>query len=47
MLPARRARDVLMLVSLLFAAAIVLTLRFIQPERLLRVESLPDNRVRP
>ena len=41
-LPARRARDVLMLVSLLFAAAIVLTLRFIQPERLLRVESLPD-----
>jgi ABC-2 type transport system permease protein len=41
-LPARRARDVLMLVSLLFAAGIVLTLRFIQPERLLRVESLPD-----
>ena len=41
-LPARRARDLLMLVSLLFAAAIVLTLRFLQPERLLRVESLPD-----
>lgn len=41
-LPARRARDVLMLVSLLFAVAIVLTLRFIQPERLLRIESLPD-----
>ena len=41
-LPARRARDLMMLVSLLFAAAIVLTLRFIQPERLLRVESLPD-----
>ena len=41
-LPARRARDVLMLVSLLFAAALVLILRFIQPERLLRVESLPD-----
>ncbi|MBI2827688.1 MAG: hypothetical protein HYX77_00265, partial [Acidobacteria bacterium] len=41
-LPARRARDLLMLVSLLFAAAIVLTLRFIQPERLIRVESLPD-----
>ncbi|MBI4886072.1 MAG: hypothetical protein HY824_03175 [Acidobacteria bacterium] len=41
-LPARRARDVLMLVSLLFAAALVLVLRFIQPERLLRVESLPD-----
>jgi ABC-2 type transport system permease protein len=41
-LPARRARDLLMLTSLLFAAAIVLTLRFIQPERLLRVENLPD-----
>ena len=41
-LPARRARDLLMLVSLLFTAAIVLTLRFLQPERLLRVESLPD-----
>ena len=41
-LPARRARDVLMLVSLLFAAALVLILRFIEPERLLRVESLPD-----
>jgi ABC-2 type transport system permease protein len=40
--PARRARDVLMLVSLLFAAGIVLLLRFLQPERLLRVESLPD-----
>jgi len=41
-LPARRARDLMMLVSLLFAAALVLTLRYIQPERLLRVESLPD-----
>ena len=41
-LPARRARDLLMLTSLLFAAAIVLTLRFIQPERLMRVENLPD-----
>jgi ABC-2 type transport system permease protein len=41
-LPARRARDVLMLVSLLFAATLVLILRFIEPERLLRVESLPD-----
>lgn len=40
--PARRARDLLMLVSLLFAAALVLVLRFIQPEQLLRVESLPD-----
>ncbi|MSO82786.1 MAG: hypothetical protein EXQ53_05770 [Acidobacteria bacterium] len=41
-LPAKRARDVLMLVSVLFAAAIVLTLRVIQPERLMRIESLPD-----
>jgi ABC-2 type transport system permease protein len=40
--PARRARDILMLMGLLFAASIVLLLRFIQPERLLRVESLPD-----
>jgi ABC-2 type transport system permease protein len=40
--PARRARDLLMLVGLLFAAALVLLLRFIQPEQLLRVESLPD-----
>jgi ABC-2 type transport system permease protein len=40
--PARRARDLLMLMSLIFAAGIVLMLRFIQPERLLRVESLPD-----
>ena len=41
-LPARRARDLLMLASLMFAAAIVLTLRFIRPERLMRVENLPD-----
>ena len=41
-LPARRARDILMLVSLAFAATLVLMLRFMQPERLLRVESLPD-----
>lgn len=40
--PARRARDILMLMSLLFAASIVLLLRYVQPERLLRVESLPD-----
>ena len=40
--PARRARDILMLMGLLFAASIVLLLRFIQPERLLSVESLPD-----
>ena len=40
--PARRARDILMLMSLFFAASIILLLRYIQPERLLRVESLPD-----
>ena len=40
--PARRARDILMLMGLLFAMAIVVMLRFMQPERLLRVESLPD-----
>jgi len=32
----------LMLMGLVFAAAVVLLLRFIQPERLLRVDSLPD-----
>jgi ABC-2 type transport system permease protein len=40
--PARRARDLLMLMSLLCAVGIVLMLRFIQPEQLLRVETLPD-----
>jgi ABC-2 type transport system permease protein len=40
--PARRARDILMLMGLLFAIALVLMLRFLQPERLMRVESLPD-----
>jgi len=40
--PARRARDILMLMGLLFAATIVMLLRFIRPEQLLRVESLPD-----
>jgi len=40
--PARRARDILFLMGLLFAASLVLLLRFIQPERLLNVESLPD-----
>ena len=40
--PARRARDILMLMGLMFAGSIVLLLRFIQPERLLRVDSLPD-----
>ena len=40
--PARRARDVLMLMGLLFAVSLVLMLRFLRPERLLSVESLPD-----
>ena len=40
--PARRARDILMLMGLLFAASIVILLRYIRPERLMRVESLPD-----
>jgi ABC-2 type transport system permease protein len=40
--PARRARDILMLMGLLFGASLVIVLRFIRPEQLLRVESLPD-----
>jgi ABC-2 type transport system permease protein len=40
--PARRARDLLMLMGLVFAAGIVLLLRFLQPEQLIRLESLPD-----
>lgn len=40
--PARRARDLLMLMGLLFAASLVVLLRVVRPERLLRVESLPD-----
>jgi ABC-2 type transport system permease protein len=40
--PARRARDILMLMGLVFAVSIILLLRFIQPERLLRVESMPE-----
>ncbi len=40
--PARRARDVLTLMGLLFAVALVLLLRFLRPERLLSVQSLPD-----
>jgi ABC-2 type transport system permease protein len=40
--PARRARDILMLLGLLFAVTVVMLLRFIRPETLLRVESLPD-----
>jgi ABC-2 type transport system permease protein len=40
--PARRARDLLMLMGFLFAASVVVLLRMIRPEQLLRVESLPD-----
>jgi ABC-2 type transport system permease protein len=40
--PARRARDILMVMGVLFAAALVLLLRYLRPEQLLRVESLPD-----
>jgi ABC-2 type transport system permease protein len=40
--PARRARDILMLMGLLFAGALVLLLRVLKPEQLLKVESLPD-----
>jgi ABC-2 type transport system permease protein len=40
--PARRARDILMLMGILFAASLVIVMRVIRPEQLLRVESLPD-----
>ncbi|MDP2320944.1 MAG: hypothetical protein Q8O42_16575 [Acidobacteriota bacterium] len=40
--PARRARDILMFMGLVFATSLVLLLRFLQPERLLRVESMPE-----
>ncbi len=40
--PAKRARDILMLMGLLFAGSLVVLLRMIQPEQLLKVESLPD-----
>jgi ABC-2 type transport system permease protein len=40
--PARRARDILMLMGVVFAGSLVVVLRFIRPEQLLRVESLPD-----
>jgi ABC-2 type transport system permease protein len=40
--PARRARDILMLLGLLFGIALVLLLRVLRPERLLSVQSLPD-----
>lgn len=40
--PARRARELLMLMGLSFAVALVLLVRFLRPERLLDVQSLPD-----
>ncbi len=40
--PARRARDLLMLMGLLFAGAMVILLRMIRPEQLLTVQSLPE-----
>ena len=40
--PARRARDLLMLMGFLFAASMVILLRMIRPEQLMRAESLPD-----
>jgi ABC-2 type transport system permease protein len=40
--PARRARDILMLMGLVFAVSLVMLLRFLQPERLLKVESMPE-----
>ncbi|OFW30890.1 MAG: hypothetical protein A3H97_19195 [Acidobacteria bacterium RIFCSPLOWO2_02_FULL_65_29] len=40
--PARRARDILMLMGLLFAGALVIVLRMIRPEQLLTVQSLPE-----
>jgi ABC-2 type transport system permease protein len=40
--PARRARDLLMLMGLLFAVGLILLVRFLRPERLLSVQSLPD-----
>ncbi len=39
--PARRARDLLMLMGLVFATSLIILLRVIRPERLLRVESMP------
>jgi ABC-2 type transport system permease protein len=40
--PARRTRDVLVLAGLFFAAALVVLVRYMQPERLVMIESLPD-----
>jgi ABC-2 type transport system permease protein len=40
--PARRARDLLVLMGFLFAGSVVMLLRMIRPEQLMRAESLPD-----
>jgi ABC-2 type transport system permease protein len=40
--PARRARDILLLMGLLFAVVLIVLLRFLRPEQLLSVQSLPD-----
>jgi ABC-2 type transport system permease protein len=40
--PARRARDILVLAGLFFAASLVALVRFLKPERLMSVDALPD-----
>jgi ABC-2 type transport system permease protein len=40
--PARRARDLMMLLGLFFAVGLVVMLRLLRPERLLSVDALPD-----
>ena len=40
--PARRARDLLMLMGFLFVGSVVILLRMLRPEQLMRAESLPD-----
>ncbi|HEU5256611.1 MAG TPA: hypothetical protein VFU28_11515 [Vicinamibacterales bacterium] len=40
--PARRARDLLMLMGFLFVGSVVILLRMLRPEQLMHAESLPD-----
>jgi ABC-2 type transport system permease protein len=40
--PARRARDILVLAGLFFVAALITLVRYLRPERLVEIESLPD-----
>ena len=40
--PARRARELLMLMGFLFVGGVVILLRMLRPEQLMRAESLPD-----